>query len=396
MPVSTVLKHIRSNRRFDLTAVAHATGISTSRLQEFEQGTREPTVRQFETLAEAYGIPSYLLGIDSLPNLPEAPIDFRRPEPGPAHLSPQAMQRVWAAEQVAHATKQLLDATKVGLASWESKVPKPSSQLSQSFTVELRTYFDQWLSARSEKLAFTGTEEQRFFGAFRLFLEAQGTVVRVNQAPPEDFLGFYLEPDDGAPTAFVNRKISSIKAQLFTLAHEYAHMLLGISGVSDPFRIKNQTERSCNEFAAQFLAPADQFAKTVETFERGIRIDVFKFVDLASRRSLLSKHATAIRLVETGYINRQQLSQWLATREKLSGKQIKNEDAEDDDPENTFGQVHAKLIGEIGYLPTYLAGVALERQLITNVDVVTSISLSQSIQEKAISLATRRFEVAAS
>lgn len=395
MTVSTVLKHVRTNRRFDIAAVAHATGISTSRLQEFEQGTREPTPRQFETLADAYGIPSYLLGIDSLPNLPEAPVDFRRPEPGPAHLSPQAMQRIWAAEQVAHATKQLLDATKVGLASWRGKVPKSAGQLSRPFSKDLRDYFDQWLSERNDKLAFSGTEEQKFFGAFRLFIEAQGTVVRVNQAPPEDFLGFYLEPEDGAPTAFVNRKISSIKAQLFTLAHEYAHMLLGVSGVSDPFRIKNQIERSCNEFAAHFLAPADQFAKTVETFDRGIRIDVFKFVDLASRRSLLSKHATAIRLLETGYLSRQQLGQWLAAREKLSGKQIKNEDTEDDDSE-TFGQVHAKLIGEIGYLPTYLAGVALEKGIISNVDIVTSISLSQSIQEKSISLATRRFEVAAS
>ena len=41
----------------DKRKLAHATGISTSRLQEFEQGTREPTSRQFEALAEIYGVP---------------------------------------------------------------------------------------------------------------------------------------------------------------------------------------------------------------------------------------------------------------------------------------------------------------------------------------------------
>jgi Zn-dependent peptidase ImmA (M78 family)/transcriptional regulator with XRE-family HTH domain len=365
MPLAEVLKHLRTNRRFELAAVAHATGISTSRLQEFEQGTREPTFRQVETLAETYGVPSYLLSIDAIPNLPESPTDFRRSVPAPAHLSPAAMQRVWDAEQVAQATKQLLGAAKASLATWAQNVniekPTPSNASA------LRKFFDDWLSTRKGKLAFTGTDEQKFFGALRLFVEAQGTVVRVNQAPPEDFLGFYLEPEEGVPTAFVNRKISSSKAQLFTLVHEYAHWILGASGISDPFRLKNQIERTCNEFAAEFIAPKEQFGRSVKALSRTIRIDVFKLVDSASKQSLLSKHATAIRLLETGYIDQKQLDHWLA-----------------------------KLVGEIGYLPTYVAGLALGKKLISSVDVMTSISLSQSVQDSAISLATRRFEVAAS
>ncbi|WLB50774.1 helix-turn-helix domain-containing protein [Bradyrhizobium japonicum] len=394
MQLADVLKHIRTNRRFDLASVAHATGISESRLQEFEQGKREPTSRQFEALAETYGVPSYLMGIEALPNLQESPKDFRRSVPSPAHLSPPAMQRIWAAEQVAEATKQLLEATKAPLASWSKDVP--SGKLSVATATKLRSYFDEWLSPRQQRLGFTGTDEQKFFGALRIFIEAQGTVVRVNQAPPDDFLGFYLEPEDGAPTAFVNRKISSVKAQLFTLVHEYAHAMMGASGISDPFRLKNDVERSCNAFTAEFIAPSEEFAKTIESFARTTRGDVFKLVNLASKHSLLSKHAAAIRLKETDYIGQKELNQWLSLRAKLTGKEIKNEDAEEDEIGNDFGQVHAKLVGEIGYLPTYAAGIALDEKLISSVDVVTSISLSQSIQERAISLATRRFEVAIS
>ena len=227
-----------------------------------------------------------------------------------------------------------------------------------------------------------------------MFVEAQGTIVRVNQAPPDDFVGFYLNVDAGLSTTFINRKIASPKAKLFTALHEYGHRMLGASGISDPFLIKNDVERSCNRFAAEFLAPEKDFISAVEQSPKNVRMDVFKLVDTISSQSLLSKHATAIRLKETGYLDQTQLNCWLEARAKLSGGQLKNEDVED--VENRFGAVHAKILGEVGYLPTYLAGVALQQKLISTVDVANSFSLSQSIQDRAISLATRRMEVAAS
>ena len=324
MPLSQVLKQIRTSRRFDLAAVAHATGISSKRLQEFEDGKSQPTSRQFETLAETYGVPGYLLGLDLIPNLPEAPKDFRKADPTPANLSPTGMQRIWAAEQVSQATTQLVNATKASLATWTDKIKIPAgNNLSRHVGAEMRAFFDDWLSSRADKFGFTGTDEQKLFGALRLFIEAQGTIVRVNQASPDDFMGFYLEPEDGAPTAFVNRKISSQKAQLFTLVHEYAHSLVGASGVSDPFRLKNDIERMCNQFAAEFIAPTPAFTKIVEALDKATRIDVFKLVAQASRLSLLSRHATAIRLLETGHIDQKQLNQWLSARAKLSGKDLK-------------------------------------------------------------------------
>lgn len=390
MPIARILKHVRNQRHFQLADIAVSTGISLGRLEEFEAGGREPTFRQFEALAKAYGIPSYLLETEALPNLPESPTDFRRKAPRPAHLSPNAMQKIWATEHVAQATKQLLDATKIQLATWIDDLPNgaPSAKTGGLF----REFFNNWKVQRESNLRFTGTAEQIFFSCFRLFVEAQGTLFRVNQSPPEDFLGFYLEADEGVPSIFINRKISSPKAQLFTALHEYAHRIMGASGISDPFAIKNDTERLCNQFAVEFLAPQREFSKSVEGLSPTLRSDVFRFVDVASSQSLLSKHATAIRLYETGYITQSQLNAWLTARSRLSGKQIKNEDS--DDTENNFGQVHAKLVGEVGYLATYVSGIALKEKLISHVDIATSISLSESIQERAIDLATRRMELA--
>src|SRR5229473_1775481 len=97
---SRSLRKVRETRHFDLETVAKYAGISVDRLEEFETGKREPSPRQLERLANTYGLASYLLGSDTIPNLPETVADFRRSIPRPAHLSPAGMSRIWAAEDV--------------------------------------------------------------------------------------------------------------------------------------------------------------------------------------------------------------------------------------------------------------------------------------------------------
>ncbi len=104
-------------------------------------------------------------------------------------------------------------------------------------------------------------EMQRKIEELGLFVVVNGVVGNNTHRPlnPSEFRGFVLV-DDYAPFIFVNGADSKA-AQMFTLAHELAHVWFGSSAAFDLRDLQpaeDDTEQACNRVAAEFLVPAEE------------------------------------------------------------------------------------------------------------------------------------------
>lgn len=127
----------------------------------------------------------------------------------------------------------------------------------------------------------------------------------------EEFRGFALA-DDLAPLVFLNAADSKA-AQMFTLAHELAHVWLGASGIFDPAagEVPEQlTERWCNRVAAELLMPLDEVRQA-----HAPGADIATEIQRLARLFKVSTLVALRRLFDAGFID--QAALWRSYREEL-------------------------------------------------------------------------------
>ncbi len=110
----------------------------------------------------------------------------------------------------------------------------------------------------------------------------------------QEFRGFVIT-DEYAPCIFIN-SADSKNANIFTLAHELAHIWLGESGVSDTaLNSNNQSEAKCNAIAALVLVPANEFVQLWDASNDNPRTKIkqlnthFKVSELVIARTALTQ-----------------------------------------------------------------------------------------------------------
>ena len=135
--------------------------------------------------------------------------------------------------------------------------------------------------------------------------------------------GFVLH-DEFAPLIFINGNDGKA-AQMFTLAHEIAHLFLGKSAIFDLNKLKPATdpyERKCNAIAAEFLVPAlrllDLKHESIQKIAK-----TFKVSELVAAYRMLDLHIISPREFDAFYT--QYYTQYTENREKERAKNRENE-----------------------------------------------------------------------
>ena len=137
----------------------------------------------------------------------------------------------------------------------------------------------------------------------------------------DEFRGFVLWDDDHlVPAIFINSK-DIPAAQIFTLAHELAHIWIGKQGVLDalPFG-HDPIEVLCNQIAANILIPTKAFNDAWEKL--GNQWDLLSKQFLVSELAIARVALTHKKITQAEYIAKQQKTkQWFdAFREKQREK----------------------------------------------------------------------------
>lgn len=273
------------------------------KVTQWESGKAKPTLRQLERLAQKTWTP---LGYFFLAEPPDERLpvpDFRtvsdtpirRPSPNLIDtLHTMQRRQTWMREYLVEMGHEPL--AFVGSAK--------TSDNAEQVAVNIRAMLgmaDGWAGR-------IGTWTNAL-AVLRETAESVGILVVINgvvgnntkrKLDPSEFRGFVLT-DEYAPLVFVNGS-DARSAQMFTLAHELAHLWLGEGGIFNLPDLQPSThriEQFCNKVAAEFLVPA----RELKLFWRTARLENEPFLAIA-RQFKISPIVAARRVLDLDLIDR--------------------------------------------------------------------------------------------
>ena len=272
-------------------------------LSDWESGRKEPTLKQLEKFANSMHAPIGYLFLAEPPEERLPVPDFRTMGDEPVrHASPDLLETVYLCQQRQDWYRDY------ALVNRESPIPfvgsfrvgmnvvEASARMSQALSFGPAERGSNWTEARSRLI---DTADR--IGVLVMVSGIVGSNTH-RKLDPREFRGFALA-DELAPVIFING-VDTKAAQIFTLAHELVHIGLGDSGVDDvdmSVQVANETERWCNEVAAEFLVPVASI--------RDFRVNRNNLTEQLSRLAREVKVSTLVvlrRLFDAGFFTLEQ------------------------------------------------------------------------------------------
>ncbi len=278
------------------------------KLDAWESGEALPTLKQLENFARATHTPFGYFFL-SEPPVERMPIPDFRTVAGAriGRPSPDLLDTIYLCQQRQEWYREFARSTGERPVSFAASATATSNVIEAAANIRHTLGFD--------------VEERRriptWTDALRRFIEvadAAGVLVMVSgvvgsnnrrKLDTDEFRGFALA-DPLAPLVFINGSDTKA-AQMFTLAHELAHVWLGQSAVSDSqpsLAPDNRVERWCNEVAAELLVP---MAILRDEYRDGANVE--HEMERLARRFKVSTLVILRRIFDVGSLTQQHFHQ---------------------------------------------------------------------------------------
>jgi Zn-dependent peptidase ImmA (M78 family) len=240
--------------------------VKADQLRAWEEKRGLPTHAQADALANKLRIPLLVLFLSSPPDLKVTIPDLRTVSGEPVHnpsleffevINGAQIRQDWYRDAELRSNASPL--SYVGKFDIAADVSIVADDIRKTLSVDdqLRQQCDSWKQFLDR---FIANAESLGILVFRSAIVGHATK---RQLKVGEFRGFVLS-DRIAPLIFINDDDAKA-AQIFTIAHEVAHIWIGQTGVSDPnikkrpAELTNAIERFCNRVAAEILVPEADF-----------------------------------------------------------------------------------------------------------------------------------------
>ncbi len=280
----------------------HYAPVSAQDLVRWERGLNEPELEHLETLSEIYQCPVGYFFLERTPT-EWLPLSFRGLIREKANsLSPTTHRTLRRFYELARWTVDFIREMNV---PWEVKIRPgehpPDLSLVDHLVREKRAYFG-W--TRELQSSFEGDREKAFRW-WRRTIENEGIFCFAMKLDPSEVRGASLWIDQ-YPFILVNRRdAEAASGRIFTLLHEYAHLITAEEGLVCDFRgleVGRNPEPFGNRFAARVLLSPEELAARLRELGQYERRENWSDRILGEIRKpfVVSRDVVAITLQEMG------------------------------------------------------------------------------------------------
>lgn len=290
-----VLIWARERAGFDRSEAAERLGLPILELESMEGGLSEPKISQLEKMATTYKTAFLNLILTKPPPLPPRPRDFRTFEGASPSLDQQLLLAFAETHEDRETASELAEELEM-----EVRVRLPKVKFGEDVEgVAAMARGDLGIGS-GERLG--GASVWEHFKSWRARVERRGVLVFRRPWSKEACRAFSSGDDEFMPAITICSEDWQA-GQLFSLLHEYGHLLVRQPGMcSEPTQRSPAVEKWCNEFAAAMLMPMPVLEEAlVKGGARAGSVAEAEHVRSAAQRLRVSISSAALRCEKFGF-----------------------------------------------------------------------------------------------
>lgn len=376
-----VFKWLRTSSGWSVEDASKCLKTSVENVEAIEQGQWQPTLTQLKKLSEAYKRPLATFFLSKPLDDPPLPKDYRL-LPGKKNVfDKKTMYTIRKARNLQEIGGELLKNIN------EDIRPKIEHVTVSENPDGLARYFREKFVLDIE-IQKKFKNSHAFYNYLRDKFEDANILVFQFSMPVQDARGFVLT--DQIPHIIVVNSKDSIEARIFTLLHEFAHILLGETVIDLPNILiskQNKIEYWCNQFASSFLLPK-QIGQTLFTSNKKTLTST-DTLNTLSRKYKVSKAMLLYNMLKQDFINQDEFEEILERYKPSEAEVIIKDKPKETEKKGGGIPQEKRCLTEVGNKFISIVASNYDRNYITYTDALNYLSVKSNNFDKVLAKAKK-------